>query len=308
VTDPALVDEYDPVDEYNAFGPWVSRVERSAEVPPLFASQPIDFASSSPVLKFPRAESRRDLEPGMNLYDHLLQLTPDGLIIVERRGTAVERSEVPFAALAAISSGTTLLDGRLTMHLLDGRSYSIAFNGSSSGVITGLVDTVRDRVRGLSAGQDRWHPVATETVRMPLGMDDLGSADAGLTAAANDLVGREEALRVLSTEGRRKVITQGGRMDRWRDLISPMVLHGSVIAAAETELVVLSRVEWMSRSKAPEVSMKRTIIMLDRVSSITAAALERYPEVTAVTVRSGRSSLDLLFPAGSRGIAALTRS
>ena len=107
-------------EEYAAFGPWITAVLEADELPPVFEGYPIDFEASILVLKFPRAESRRDLRRGMHLYDHLVVLTPTHLTVLERSNDDFTGRDFALESIAALRAGTRLLDGWLTLQFTTG--------------------------------------------------------------------------------------------------------------------------------------------------------------------------------------------
>ena len=79
---------YSSTAEYDAFGPWIDEVTSADEVPRLYSGYGIDFGSSIRILKFPRNIARRDANPAMHLYDHLVVVTRERLTILSRDGDA----------------------------------------------------------------------------------------------------------------------------------------------------------------------------------------------------------------------------
>ena len=299
----SVVDEA-AVQEYNAFGPWVTAVTGPWDVPPLFASHRIDFDAARLILKFPRPESRRDLLAGMNLYDYLVVVTPASITVLKRHGDQVADGTFALDQLATISSGADLLDGHLLMTFVDGSSYSIPYNGSASVTMARLVDTVRGMI-----GSARRPSLVGRAAgpRMPLSMDALGREDVGLANAANEVFSAENDFDVLSAAGRRIVTPRPGLLGDLRHRFAPTTLHGSVIAVTTKELVILSRVRWLSTGSAPDLSMRRTVIRLDRVTEITAEPHSQHPEVTAVAVISDQSRFELFVGSDSAVITALVQ-
>ena len=71
--------------EYNAFGPWAYEISEKYPLPPLFA--PYFTADDKAVIKIkiPREIERRNAEPGMDLYDYVVALYEDRLLILNVR-------------------------------------------------------------------------------------------------------------------------------------------------------------------------------------------------------------------------------
>ncbi|RKX93863.1 MAG: hypothetical protein DRP59_01775 [Spirochaetes bacterium] len=58
--------------EYDRFGPCIVEISEEDPFPPLFLPYLKGDESSLFSIKIPRREERRNLEPGMNLYDYVL--------------------------------------------------------------------------------------------------------------------------------------------------------------------------------------------------------------------------------------------
>lgn len=275
------------VEEYNAFGPWVTPVRSAADVPPVFAGSAIDFGASIHVLKFPRPESRRDLRAGMDLYNYLLVLSADSLVVLERRGSDVVTGTFELAQLASLSSGANLLDGWLTLSFTTGESYALPYNGSSSDVIAKLVDAIRGLV---VPAVDKARRVVTG-LALQLPMDALGRDDAVFSNVANQFV-----TGVFSARGRTRLHPRDGGLTGLTHVFRPATLHAAVMVSAPHELIIYSRVDWITRTTSPEISLKRTIVLLDHVDDVSAHPHEEYLGATTVSIRSGQAVLDVVVP------------
>ena len=292
------------VEEYNAFGPWVTTVTSAADVPPVFAGYAIDLGASIRVLKFPRPESRRDLVAGMDLYNYLLVLTAYRITVLERRGSEVVVGDFDLAQLASLSSGANLLDGWLSLSFTTGESYAMPYNGSSSDLIAKLVDTIRGLV--VPIVDDNRPRRGVTGLELPLPMDALGRDDAVFSNVANRL--GADGATVFSARGRIRVHPREGGFTGLTHVFRPATLHASVMASTLHELIIYSRVEWITRSTTPEISLKRTVVLLDHVDSVSALAHEHYADATTVVITSGQAVLEAIVPAATEQQLVLAAS
>ena len=130
--------------EYDRFGPWVVEIGDEDPVPPLFVPH---VARSEPALlslKIPRRISRREAHPGMDLYDYLVSLYEDDLVVLQRVGHEVETHTTRYDDISYLCLREELLRG--SVHLgVAGRHYDLPFNSVSGDIMRRLVDLVRDR-------------------------------------------------------------------------------------------------------------------------------------------------------------------
>ena len=130
--------------EYDRFGPWVTEISDEDPPPPLF--QPHLTRAETPLLslKIPRKISRREAHPGMDLYDYMVSLYEEDLVVLERIERKVEAHTIRYRDVQHLSLREELLRG--TVHLgVPDRHYDLPFNTVSGDVMRRLVDIVRER-------------------------------------------------------------------------------------------------------------------------------------------------------------------
>jgi len=287
--------------EFDAFGPWIDVVPDATEIPRLYRGFPIDFATTELVLKVPRAISRRDATPAMDLYDHLIVVGDDRLTILSRHDSWYSELTVGFEQIAIIVDSVTLLDGVLAIHTLSGETASFAYNGASEKVVARLVDLLRSReqaaVPALPPGAPRAALIGAPLP--PLGLDDLGRNDAVFVTSFGELLGREPGLRVFAAHGRRVLEVRGGAAVTLAHLVKPAILNGALLCGSDTELQLLSRRDWITRGGAPEVSQSRTIVPLAKLTGVAGRPHPLYPGVEIITITAGGASIEIVAPLGS---------
>ncbi|RIJ13676.1 hypothetical protein DZF93_14670, partial [Clavibacter michiganensis subsp. insidiosus] len=165
--------------EHDAFGPWIDTVRTADEVPRLYRPHGVDPFAARLVLKVPRDIPRRDTDPSMDLYDHLLVVGDRDLEVLSRVGSAFTARRIPFADLVAVRDRVDLLDGLLTVHMADGEALRIPFNGASADVVVELTELLMT-LAGESAGVPGSCPTRTPraTPRIDVGQDEAGVAAA----------------------------------------------------------------------------------------------------------------------------------
>ena len=130
--------------EYDRFGPWVVEISDEDPVPPLFL--PHLTRSETPLLsvKIPRRISRREANPGMDLYDYLVSLYEEDLIVLERIGHDVKTRTIRYRDVQFLAIRDDLLRGSVHLGVPDGR-YDLPYNTVSGELMRRLAGTVRER-------------------------------------------------------------------------------------------------------------------------------------------------------------------
>ena len=141
------IGEGDPMDaqrEYDRFGPWAIEVSEQDPAPPLFV--PYLTRPERPLLsvKIPRHLERRNARPGMDLYDYLVSLYDDELVVLRRVGREVSTDSCRLRDVQHLRVTRCLLRGNI--HLgLPGRPHDLPYNTVSDDLMLRLVDLIRRR-------------------------------------------------------------------------------------------------------------------------------------------------------------------
>lgn len=294
--------------EFDAFGPWIDEVHAPDEVPRLFRDRPVDLERADLVLKVPRRISRRDANPDMDLYDHLVVADADGLEVRTREGATYRYARIGYAEIAVLRSSVDLLDGRFRVLGTGAEAtehVGFRYNSVSHDLVEALVRVLRAAVRRRLVGADDVAAPATPGRPVRLGLHDLGDDEVALVTAQRELAGRDPDVVPVAAHGRRVVPRRGGALPGVLDAVRPTTLQGAVVCTAPSEVHLLHRREWFSTGRRPVSSVAHTIWVLPRVSRVTDHPSQRYGAVDVVTVTSGTTSVEVPLPHGSDSVAAL---
>lgn len=304
------------VSEYDRFGPWIDEVRTSDDVPRLFRGHPIDFAAARLVLKVPRNIARRDATPDMDLYDHLLVLDAEGLTALTRRGAGdtgrrgvvapggYDAATVPSAEVVAVRDVVSMLDGRLSVHTHDGAVLSVRYNGAGRANITRLVTALRDAAATQPAREvGRALQAAAHVEAATLARLDPGRDDVALVSEFRELAVRNPGLVASTCHGRTVLAPRAGGLagavHRALLGLSPMTLHGAIVAADGAAVEVLGRHEWLVRGRAPVHSGSRLVLPLSAPDLVDVVPHPDYAGVAVVRIAVGASTVEIAVPDGS---------
>ncbi|GLY18792.1 hypothetical protein Kisp01_58060 [Kineosporia sp. NBRC 101677] len=287
-----------PVDpdeqEYVEFGPWVTEVRTFEEIPRLFRSAGIDPREQRLVLKVPRDIERRNVGPGMHLYDYLVVLGFAELTVLQRSGERFQTRSIPIDQIAAVQDSVRLLDGRLTVHALDGSNVQVAYNGSATDTVRKLVDQIREtyapRPQAMTAVPQQAIPA-------------LGRGDVGLATEVRRLMQAEPQLRVLHAAPG-VTVTPASAVERFYRRLQPLTLHPLVALQDEREIQVIHRRDWCTPA-GDEISLARTLVPRSRITQVMGRPWERFRGVHVITVHVGQTQLDFPVQAGPQSTAIL---
>jgi hypothetical protein len=215
--------------------------------------------------------------------------------VLTRTGHRFTVQRIARADVVAVDSGAELLDGWLAVLGADGTRIDVSFNGSSLPVMTDFAD----RLIGWS-GDDAEAPAETE----PLDQDVLGWHDVGLVNAHNDLPAQQDRRRVTALYPERTPASQQSRVHRL--LHGPAHLSGAVVSTDARNTVVITRREWVRRSRKPDLSLRRVVVPRGGATVRSSAAHPFLDAVVELRVGLGSTDLGLTVPADEeRAVASV---
>ncbi len=219
--------------EYDRFGPWVIEISADDPPPPLFVPH---LTRADPTLlsvKIPRDVDRRATQPGVDLYDYLICLHADDLVVHQRVGREVRTEVCRYRDVQQVRVVRDLLLGHV--HLgLPGRSFDLPYSSVSDDLMSRLVDIIRQRYARADAHVSPVTPIevregelsflfdgllardrrAGTGMRLVAAQGTVGVGIPGMTVARR-LAARMAAMRLLEsihlTDGRELMIVGRGR-------------------------------------------------------------------------------------------------
>ena len=264
--------------EYNAFGPWAYEISEKYPLPPLFA--PYFTADDKAVIKIkiPREIERRNAEPGMDLYDYVVALYEDRLLVLKREGGTVLEKQIPLKEFKGVRIYQNLLKGGYTIFSARG-SISFPFNSVSLDLFQKLTNLALERVK--SQGRDVSSLPVTETA--PESML--------LTNMLHDIQMKVPDLRVGAVQKSVDVHRKGATRDiierlLWKEM-NPEALH----TYTDQYLVVLENGVFPNRVAMQEFGYTQTIIPFNRISGLEVVTSEEYSLMQECVISLGSSKV-----------------
>jgi hypothetical protein len=136
------VNQRDP--EYDRFGPWVIEISEEDPPPPLFVPHLTRSEAPLLALKIPRRISRREAHPGMDLYDYMVSLYEQDMVVLQRVEREVRTRTIRYRDVQYLSLRDELLRGSVHLGALEGH-HDLPFNSVSGDIMRRLVGIIRER-------------------------------------------------------------------------------------------------------------------------------------------------------------------
>jgi len=130
--------------EYDRFGPWITEISEEDPVPSIFVPYLEQSKRALFSFKIPRRIERRQASPGMDLYDHLVTVYEDLLVVLSRDGHNVNTERCAYGEIQMIHYIQDLLDGHLVLVFPHGAA-DLPFNSVSTEAVEKLIEQIRMR-------------------------------------------------------------------------------------------------------------------------------------------------------------------
>ena len=211
----------DPEDlrEYDRFGPWIDRVTEGVDMPRRFRPWWPELSAAAHLLKVPRPYDRAQVRPGMDLYQAVIAVFPDGLVYLDATGDDVHRRDVGLAGVVATRRHSNLLVGSWSLLLADGSALEIDFNTVSMSTIAQVDRYVLARRSDEAAAA------------VPAGVQPKEHLFLSIAAELN--AAQDAPVRPIHTEeSGRPCLTERGRRRR---------SFGMMVMASPDDLVIVNR-------------------------------------------------------------------
>lgn len=132
------------ISEYNAFGPWIYEISDKYPVPLIFRDYVKDLTSHLMLIKIPVEAERRNLKPGMNMYDYVIGLYENHIHVYKNVSNAVAETVISYKDVLAVEHSINLLRSELKIYT-GSELFSIVYNTSSEPVIHKLIKIIREK-------------------------------------------------------------------------------------------------------------------------------------------------------------------
>ena len=276
------------ISEYDAFGPWIYKIDEEHDIPRLFS--PYVDRSDGALFRFkiPRNIERRKANPKMDLYDMLVNVYDDRIQIMRRDGAEVRDESVFFHQISAIIVFTELLYGNLKLYT-DTSPVSIKYNTISTKVILELVSHIRSRYL-----PDRNAPVNgildseafPETLEEPLFIN-----------LWNDLSRAGETFLSASYQHTERLpVPEADLLTRIRHHFRKPILQGALHLANKNELLVLNSNDSLGYYYA--------YVPLLQITSVKTGNATMYPGIREIQINTETDTFAFQYTENNRNLEA----
>jgi hypothetical protein len=130
--------------EYSRFGPWILEIKGEDTLPKLFEPYIDSKRNAQLSYKFPRQIERRVANPDMELYDYVINLYDNELLVLERKDKEVNSVNLSLDEIEGITLKENLLKGTFQLFTKE-KVFSVPFNTVSLELMQNMVQSIIDK-------------------------------------------------------------------------------------------------------------------------------------------------------------------
>lgn len=243
--------------EYAEFGPWLVEIKAEDDIPQQFDHLKDQILGGIFSFKIPIAIDRRDLKPGMLMYNIVITLTDTKFMMFKFQDEAATVKEVEIKDIVYIQKVINLLTGELIV-ATSSEKLVIDFNPVGSHIVENAISIIRQKY-------------VSDVEKVDL--DAISEEVAVESFLYQSLLMREmikERVKLISYQPFMEL--KRGRatnVKNRKDIYDEPVLQDSLFLTTAKELLVLTRVREVKEQKEADYGYKHTYIPLELISSIS---------------------------------------
>lgn len=131
--------------EYHGFGPWLIEIKSEGEIPQQYLSQKDRILAAEFSFKVPVKVDRHRLRPGMLMYNTIVCIYSDRLLIFKMEGDQLNDYEMPLDAVRYLCSSRELLDSHIVLGT-DEQTFDIDYNSVSNEISAYVMQLLRKKI------------------------------------------------------------------------------------------------------------------------------------------------------------------
>lgn len=276
--------------EFDAFGPWVYEIGEEHELPPLFQKYRHLQDSALIMFKIPRHIERRNANPNMHLYDAVIGVFENHVLLLYRFGDSIKEQRVNSKDLQAIEVTQALLSGKLKFYT-DTRIFTISYNTVSQYVITKAINIIR--------AQQNYPAYNSKLKPMSYSIDTIEYLYVNLL---NRLKQNEPDAELVAYQpniqlSKRKGLS--GMLQRKPDI------RCTAFVSNKKEIIIISRTSAFKKQNEVQYSYTYTYLPISKIKSVRRENYNKDSDIYVLTLRTDKHCFSVLFDRTGRNIKEL---
>ncbi len=243
--------------EYYDFGPWLIEIKQLEDIPQQYMPKRATILGGAKCsFKVPIKKEWRNIHPGMLLYNTVIAIHDDKIIIYKAVDIGIEESIIDVKDIRYLVHSTDLLDSHIIIGT-DVKLYDVDYNSVSQEISNRVIDKMRTSVFRESS---------------KIHFEDIKGIDGVESIVYNELMQREsdsETFKVLAFQPFVKLEKHNPTTaELLLQTHKKYDLQDAVLLTNGKELIVVNRNKEVKRSKDADYSFRHTFIRLDDIAEI----------------------------------------
>ncbi|MCF8020997.1 MAG: MarR family transcriptional regulator [Vallitaleaceae bacterium] len=255
--------------EYHSFGSWLVEIKDEEDIPVQFIDLKQTILDAEYSFKVPRKIERRKAHPGMRLYDAVVSLLKEKIVLQQFHNKAVEVHEIPFHEITYLVHSNELLDSQIII-VTKKQEYVIGYNSVSFDISNDFISRVRDRILT---------PVAVLDLDA---FDEVKSIDSELYKNLISNETSDSPVKIIEYQPFIELSkTNPSTAEKLFNALNKYELQDTVFLANTKELIIVNRKDAVKKVEKADYGYCRTYMDLTKIKSIR---LKDAPEMSHLQI------------------------
>ena len=273
--------------EYDAFGPWIYEIDATHQIPSVFENYIDREADPVLMIKIPVKKERRNIKPGMVMYDQMVCMYRERMDIAQYADGSVKTIQIPYNSIAAIENSITLLYGKFSIFTTTGM-IDFEYNTVSKEIADKLATAIREKL-----------PVKDRKISLP-----GGGKERELSFFFNNLWDRtketEDNLHIAAYQP--EILIDYTKpnvfLNAYKMMFHP-ILRASLHLYNDREFIVIYRGSGIKSRNKVDYNYKYLYVPFDRISSVSLKDTEKYSNIAELSIHSNIHTFTIMVEKGN---------
>lgn len=267
--------------EYHRFGPWLLEINADLDIPPQYSDKNDLILSAKYSFKVPVNKDRIQMKPGMLLYEYVISIFADKLIIFHIHNQSVQQSSILFKEIQYIVQGGELLRNYIQIATPE-KIHTFPYHSVSHEVTSKVVTMLRSGMLN----------DAKPSSFTALEEDKLKHLSLYKYLMAKRVI--DESANIVAYQPYQKIkLNKSEKWSWWINLFRRNKLPELLIVSKNKELIIASSDIEKKSKETVDYSHRHIFISIDKILDIKITNSERFIDVNNLTFIIGDNKIVL---------------
>lgn len=267
--------------EYHRFGPWLLEIKAEIDLPRQYNDKKTLILSADFIFKVPVNRDRIQMRPGMLLYDYVVSIFADRVVIFNIVNDCLKESVILFKDIQYIIQGGELLRNYIQV-VTNEKSYTINYHSVSHEITSKAMSMIRKGIL-----------YSAPKINIQL-VQDVKLYQLSLFKYLKSKKVIDETVKIVAYQTAKKVkLKCSEKRAKIINIFKRNKLHEILVVVNDKELIVVSSDIDHKKKETVDYSYRHIFISIEKMIDIKIRGNKIYDGVNDLTIIIGETSVSL---------------